>query len=90
VVASSRTVRVEADGVLLAESRQPLLLFETSLPVRYYLPAGDVRVELVPSQTRSVCPYKGEALVWIAGTREQRLLHRQFKGRLAGATEPTS
>jgi hypothetical protein len=46
---------------VLAESHRPLLLFETALPVRYYLPPDDVRVELVPSQTRSVCPYKGVA-----------------------------
>jgi len=53
-------------GVLLAESRRPLLLFETALPVRYYLPPGDVRIELVPSKTRSVCPYKGVAAWWSA------------------------
>jgi uncharacterized protein (DUF427 family) len=66
VVASSRDVRVEIDGVLLAESRRPLALFETTLPVRYYLPPGDVRVELVPSERRSVCPYKGVASWWSA------------------------
>lgn len=66
VVASSRSVRVESDGVLLAESRRPLLLFETSLPVRYYLPAADVRVELLRSTTQSVCPYKGVATWWCA------------------------
>ena len=66
VVPSSRAVRIEVDGVLLAESRRPLLLFETTLPVRYYLPPGDVRVELVPSQSRSVCPYKGVASWWSA------------------------
>jgi uncharacterized protein (DUF427 family) len=66
VVPSSRAVRIEVDGVLLAESRQPLVLFETTLPVRYYLPPGDVRVELVPSETRSVCPYKGVATWWSA------------------------
>jgi len=72
VVASSRAVRVEVDGVLVAESRRPLLLFETALPVRYYLPPDDVRIELVPSQTRSVCPYKGVAAWWSAriGDRE--------------------
>ena len=64
VVASSRAVRVEIDGVLLAESRRPLLLFETTLPVRYYLPPDDVQIELVRSQTRSVCPYKGVATWW--------------------------
>jgi uncharacterized protein (DUF427 family) len=66
VVASSRAVRVETGGVLLAESRRPLVLFETALPVRYYLPPGDVRIELVPSQTRSACPYKGAAAWWSA------------------------
>lgn len=68
VVASSRAVRVEIDGVLLAESRRPLLLFETGLPVRCYLPPSDVRIELVPSPTRSVCPYKGVAAWWSART----------------------
>lgn len=61
VVPSSRAVRVEIDGALVAESRRPLVLFETSLPVRYYLPRDDVRVELVQSETRSVCAYKGVA-----------------------------
>ena len=42
------------------------MLFETALPVRYYLPPGDVRMELVPSQTRSACPYKGAAAWWSA------------------------
>jgi hypothetical protein len=35
LVASSRAVRVEVDGVLLADSRRPLLLFETALPARH-------------------------------------------------------
>ena len=66
VVASSRRVRVEVDGELLADSRRPLLLFETLMPVRYYLPPEDVRVELVPSETTSMCPYKGIARWWSA------------------------
>jgi len=66
VVPSSRHVRVEVDGELLAESRRPLVLFETSLPTRYYLPPDDVRVELVPSETESTCPYKGVASWWSA------------------------
>jgi uncharacterized protein (DUF427 family) len=73
VVSSSRVVRVEADGVLLAESRRPLALFETTLPVRYYLPPDDVRVELVPSPTRSTCPYKGVARWWSARTGDRLL-----------------
>jgi uncharacterized protein (DUF427 family) len=71
VVPSTRHVRVEVDGELLAESRRPLLLFETTLPTRYYLPPEDVRVDLVPSETSSVCPYKGVASWWSARVGHQ-------------------
>jgi uncharacterized protein (DUF427 family) len=60
-LASSRHVRLERDGELIAESARPVLLFETLLPTRYYLPAEDVRVPLEPSDTRSWCAYKGAA-----------------------------
>jgi uncharacterized protein (DUF427 family) len=59
--ASSRHVRIERDGVLLAESTRPVLLFETNLPTRYYLPREDVRAAARPSARRTYCPYKGEA-----------------------------
>jgi uncharacterized protein (DUF427 family) len=58
---SSRTVRLELDGVLLAESSRPTLVFETGLPTRFYLPREDVIVELLPSERRSTCAYKGHA-----------------------------
>ena len=62
IVRSSRHVRVERDGVLLAESTDPFMLFEPPLPVRYYLPVEDVRTDLLtPSETRTFCAYKGEA-----------------------------
>jgi uncharacterized protein (DUF427 family) len=64
VAPSSRHVRVELDGQVLAESSRPLLLFETSLPTRYYLPAEDVVADLLPSETRTICPYKGVARYW--------------------------
>lgn len=69
IVHSSRHVHVERDGVVLAESSRPYLLFEPPLPVRYYLPTQDVRCDLLqPSPTRSVCAYKGEATYWsVAG-----------------------
>jgi uncharacterized protein (DUF427 family) len=57
---SSRPVRVERDGVLLAESASPVMVFETGLPTRYYLPRTDVSWDrLVPSDTETACPYKG-------------------------------
>ncbi|MCV7278810.1 DUF427 domain-containing protein [Mycolicibacterium flavescens] len=61
VLAGSRTVRVEFEGTLLAESSHPKLLFETMLPVRFYLPREDVAVRLQPSNTVSYCAYKGRA-----------------------------
>ena len=61
ILHSSRHVRVERGGQLLAESRRPRLLFETMLPVRIYLPRADVIANLTPSDTRTTCPYKGEA-----------------------------
>ena len=53
--------RVELDGRLLAESKRPMVLFETLLPVRFYLPREDVAVRLEPSDTASYCAYKGRA-----------------------------
>ena len=65
ILASSRHVEVELDGVTLADSRRPTLLFETGLPVRYYLPKVDVRFDLLePRDTTSACPYKGFARYW--------------------------
>jgi uncharacterized protein (DUF427 family) len=69
ILASSRHVRVEVDGVTVAASAQPRILFETGLPPRYYLPLSDVRLNLLrPSATRSHCPYKGTASYWSMDT----------------------
>jgi uncharacterized protein (DUF427 family) len=65
VLASRRHVRVVIDGQTVADTRRPRLLFETNHPVRYYIPQDDVRMDLLlPSATRSRCPYKGPALYW--------------------------
>lgn len=57
---STRPVRIELDGVVLAESGSPVLVFETGLPTRYYLNPSEVDFShLEPSATVSACPYKG-------------------------------
>jgi uncharacterized protein (DUF427 family) len=57
---STRTVRVELEDLVLAESTSPVMVFETGLPTRYYLNRTDVDFEhLVPSDTVTACPYKG-------------------------------
>ena len=59
---SSRHVEVAVGGVNVASSDRPVLLFETDLPTRYYLPREDVRLDLMdPTDNTSVCPYKGRA-----------------------------
>ena len=58
ILASSRHVRVEMNGVTVADSVRPHILSETHLPPRYYLPLPDVRTKLlIPSDTSSHCPY---------------------------------
>jgi uncharacterized protein (DUF427 family) len=71
---SSRHVRIEADGMVLADSRRPTMLLETPLPVRYYLPRDDVAFELLePSDVTTVCAYKGHARYWDARVRGRLL-----------------
>jgi uncharacterized protein (DUF427 family) len=61
---SARTVRIEVDGDVVAETTRARLLFETWMTARFYLPREDVRVELRPSSRRTYCPYQGEASYW--------------------------
>lgn len=71
ILASSRHVEVRVDDQVVASSSQPRILFETSLPPRYYLPLSDVRLDLLrPSDTRTSCPYKGTASYWSVGEHE--------------------
>lgn len=62
---SSRHVQVRFRGETVADSRRAVILFETGLVPRYYLPRVDVRMDLlVPTETESHCPYKGTAQYW--------------------------
>ena len=59
---SSRHIRVERDGQLIAESHTPIIVYETGLPTRYYLPESDVDASLMrDSELQTGCPYKGFA-----------------------------
>ncbi|HEV7847379.1 MAG TPA: DUF427 domain-containing protein [Thermoleophilaceae bacterium] len=64
-------VTVRANGETIAESDRALLLFETGIPARAYLPLEDVRQELLtPTEKETVCPYKGTASYWSVGDLE--------------------
>jgi uncharacterized protein (DUF427 family) len=72
ILPSSRRVRVEVNGVTVAESDQPRILFETGLPPRYYLPLQSVRLDLLrTSDTQTHCPYKGTASYWSVQAGDQ-------------------
>jgi len=64
---STARVQVVVAGVTLADSTRVVLLNETGLPTRYYLPRDDIDMErLVPTATISNCPFKGDARYWSA------------------------
>lgn len=66
-LASSRRVRVTVDDVVLGDSTTTIVLYETSLPPRFYLPQDHVRMDLLGrSATETRCPYKGTAMHWTA------------------------
>ncbi len=57
---SHRHIRIELDGILIADTHSPVLLFETGLPTRYYIDKTDIDfTHLEPSDTQTLCPYKG-------------------------------
>lgn len=65
ILPSSRRVRIEVDGVTVADTTHASFLFETGLPARYYMPKTDVSMDLLtPTSTETACPYKGTARYW--------------------------
>jgi len=61
---SSRRVELSAGGEVVARSERPVVVAETGVPLRFYLPREDVLAELRPSETTAACPYKGRASYW--------------------------
>jgi uncharacterized protein (DUF427 family) len=65
ILRASRSVRIEVAGAVVAETTHPTFLFETGLPRRTYIPKLDVRMALLqPTDSASMCPYKGTARYW--------------------------
>jgi uncharacterized protein (DUF427 family) len=58
---TSRHVTVSIDGEVVAETERAVVLFETGLPPRWYIPREDVRAGLEPADHRTTCAYKGQA-----------------------------
>jgi uncharacterized protein (DUF427 family) len=71
-------VEVRLGDEVLASSDDALALAETGLPIRYYLPPGDVRTDLLTETSfHTTCPFKGEASYWsveLGGTRHDGIV----------------
>jgi uncharacterized protein (DUF427 family) len=60
---SGKLVRVEYGGDVLAETRRAIRVLETAGAPVWYLPADDVRTDLlIPTDRRTVCEWKGIAM----------------------------
>ena len=72
ILPSSRHVRIEVDGVTVAESTSPRLLFETGLPARYYLPKTHVRMDLLERNRHGQpLPLQGRRRVVVGADRRR-------------------
>ncbi len=65
---SDAHVEVRVGEHVLASSDRAMLLDETGLPPRYYLPRDDVRMDaLIQTSFHTTCPFKGEASYFSVG-----------------------
>jgi uncharacterized protein (DUF427 family) len=72
---SNRPVRVEVEGVVLAEAQGCVKLFETDLPARHYLERTAVDWSVLEaSDTVTSCPYKGTTSGYWSARVGDRLL----------------
>ncbi len=71
---STMLVRISYGDQALALTGAAMVLSETGLPNRYYIPFTDVQRDLlVPSRTRTYCPYKGAAAYWSLRTGDTEI-----------------
>jgi len=67
ILPSSRHVRVVLREETIADTHHPHMLLETGLPIRYYIPEQEIRMEhFEATETITRCPYKGKAYYWSA------------------------
>ncbi|WP_319455382.1 MULTISPECIES: DUF427 domain-containing protein [unclassified Mycobacterium] len=64
---TSRGLRVSVGDVVLVDTSDTVIVFETSLEPRLYVAPALVRMDVLrPSETSSYCNYKGTATYWTA------------------------
>jgi uncharacterized protein (DUF427 family) len=69
---TSRHLVVREGGRVVAESRAPLVLYESGFAPRWYVPRADIdESALTPVGGRTFCPYKGLASYYSVGEAER-------------------
>lgn len=61
---TSRRVRAFVNDACIVDTQRAVAVFETGLPVRYYVPRSEVGAGLMESERRWACQYKGIATYW--------------------------
>jgi uncharacterized protein (DUF427 family) len=65
ITPTQKHLEITIGGEIVASSDRPVLLDETGLPTRYYIPRDDVKADLRgPTGTHTTCPFKGDASYW--------------------------
>ena len=74
---TSRHLVVRHEGRVVADSRAPLVLFESGFAPRWYVPRADVdAAALAPAHGQTFCPYKGLCSYYdVAGARRAGWCH---------------
>jgi uncharacterized protein (DUF427 family) len=89
---SSRHLLVRAGDRILADTTNPLVLYESGFAPRWYVPRDDVAADaLVPSEQQTFCPYKGIASYYdIEGSRNAAWSYRAPLDDMAAIRELVS
>ena len=74
--ATAKRIRIELDGVELANTIGAMRILETSHPPVYYLPPGDVDMtRLSKNNHQTFCEFKGIATYWSIATANRTLVN---------------
>jgi uncharacterized protein (DUF427 family) len=88
IEAVPQRVRAVFNGETVIDTRQAKVLYESNIRGQWYVPAADVRADLLtPTNTSTHCPFKGDASYWTltVGDRTLRDVMWSYEHPLPGS-----